>query len=99
MQARFGDTVYANWELRTNGRFVRPGTTGEMPLSGKATWLRVERRGDQLIGSVSEDGTNWKGLAPLTVNWPQDIQIGIAAVNNTPIGYEARFEDRTLTTN
>lgn len=99
MQGGLRDTVYANWELRENGRFARAGTTGEMPLSGNATWLRVQRRGNQLIGSVSEDGATWKDLLPLTVNWPQDIQIGIAAVNNTPIGYEARFANRTLTTN
>jgi regulation of enolase protein 1 (concanavalin A-like superfamily) len=99
MQGGLRDTIYANWELRENGRFARPGATGEMPLSGPATWLRVQRRGNQLIGSVSEDGALWKDLPPLMVKWPQDVQIGIAAVNNTPIGYEARFENRRLWTN
>ena len=92
-----GSGLYANWELRRDGAFAREGNMGDMKLSAESTWLRVQRRGNQLLGAASEDGTNWTSLPPLNVNWPKDIQIGIVAINNTPVGYSANFDQRSLT--
>ncbi|HET6424203.1 MAG TPA: DUF1349 domain-containing protein [Planctomycetaceae bacterium] len=90
-------TLYASWEQRGNGRPTRMGSSRDKPLSSDSTWLRVQRRQNQILGAVSEDGTSWHALPALTVNWPQNIQVGIAAVNNTPVGYEAVFDNRVLT--
>ncbi len=89
--------VYANWEQRVSGAATRMGSSNDHRLTSNETWLRVRRRGDRIEGAVSEDGATWFDLPALRVDWPQDVQIGIAAVNNTPVGYDANFKERVLT--
>src|SRR5262249_32616428 len=47
---------YASWELRRDGNFERVGNTGELPLTEKEYYLRIERRDGKFYSGVSSDG-------------------------------------------
>ena len=87
---------YASFEARKDRRFVRMGDGSEHPLDGEATFLRLERRGGTVLGSVSRDGIRWTTLEPLTVDMPRRVQIGIAASHNTSSPIEPQFEGLKL---
>lgn len=88
--------IYTSWELRQNGQWVRQGNAGERPLASEVTWLRIQRQGDQYLGSVSDDGQAWTALPAITLPGPAEVQAGIAAVNDTPAPFKPRFSELTL---
>jgi RNA polymerase sigma factor (sigma-70 family) len=83
---------YANWELRKDGDFARMGGAGELDLKDAATWLRVERQGNTLYGSVSANGVQWTTLEPMAVDLPRKLLVGICAGQNTNLGFTPTFE-------
>jgi hypothetical protein len=85
------DAAYANWELRKGGEFARIGDDS-VGLEGESTWLRLERRGRLLFGSVSADGIGWTTLEPIEVDLPAKLQVGVNAGQNTSTGFEPTFE-------
>ena len=91
---RNGDIVrtYANWELRENGQWVLIGNAGIKPLKGKETFLRLERQGDKILGSISEDSKEWQTLAPIEVKLPAKIKIGVAACTTSSEPFAPRFD-------
>ena len=76
-----GDKVraYANWELREEGQWMVRGNVNVKPLEDKDTFLRLERQGDKVLGSVSQDGKEWHTLTPIEVKLPAKVKIGVAA--------------------
>lgn len=45
-------------------------------------WLRLSRRGDQLTGAESSDGTHWTGIARITLpGLPATVQAGLFATS------------------
>ena len=46
-------------------------------------WLRIERRGQTLIGLHSPDGVEWSELGRLTIALPHDALIGMAVTSRT----------------
>ena len=60
-------------------------------LWGESTWLRLERRGNLLFGSVSGDGISWITMEPIEVHLPPKLQVGVNAGQNTCTGFEATF--------
>jgi regulation of enolase protein 1 (concanavalin A-like superfamily) len=89
---------YANWELRSQGQWVRQGRFDEQPMDGEASWLRIARRGTVFSAGVSSDGEAWKSLPDITAAWPADLQAGIVAVNDTRIAFKPSFRKLSLTT-
>jgi RNA polymerase sigma factor (sigma-70 family) len=87
---------YASWELRKGGEFARIGNSGDLILQDAAVWLRIERLGNKILGSVSTDGTSWTTLEPITVDMPKKLLVGVVAGHNTLTGYEPTFEDFRL---
>lgn len=79
---------YTNFEIRVDGELERLGTTGDLPTeAGKPVWLRLERKGNLLHGSMSQDGKTWTQGEPkelLAKAW-QDGRIfgGIAAISTS----------------
>jgi regulation of enolase protein 1 (concanavalin A-like superfamily) len=71
--------TYANWELRKDGVWQLRGRADIRPLKEKATYLRLERKGDKLLASVSEDGKEWSDLDPLELKLPAKLKLGVAA--------------------
>jgi regulation of enolase protein 1 (concanavalin A-like superfamily) len=61
-----------------------------------AVFLRLERKGRRLFGSVSTDGKRWIPLTPLSTDWPAKLKIGLLAINSSSEPFTARFEDFVL---
>ena len=79
---------YVMFEVRQSGQ---PYGSPSFAIEDKATQLRLERRGDQILGSVSSDGVQWRPLKPLRVNFPTKVGLGVAAVNTTTQPFVAEF--------
>jgi regulation of enolase protein 1 (concanavalin A-like superfamily) len=87
---------YGNFELRKDKEFVKPGNAEEMPLENKDVYLRLERRGSEIHGAASTDGTEWKAFKPIMVELGKKVKVGIVAGHNTSSGYAPRFEEFKL---
>src|SRR5262245_26794399 len=85
-------STYANWELRQDGTWVLAGSASVCPLKQKATHLRLERRGDRLVASVSEDGKEWKEFDPLEVKLPAKLKLGMTANSTCTHVFSPHFD-------
>jgi len=79
---------YTNFEIRVDGQNERFGTTGDLPTqSGKPTWLRLERKGQQMLGAMSHDGQQWAYGTPKQLTseaWKNaEVQAGVAAISTS----------------
>jgi regulation of enolase protein 1 (concanavalin A-like superfamily) len=91
------NSVYASWELRQFGRFVRAGNAGELPLTGADTWLRITRTGDSFVGEASNNGQDWTKLPAINlVGNTTELKVGILAVNDTPAAFTPQFSEYSL---
>jgi hypothetical protein len=87
-----GETkIYANWELRQDGKWVLAGAENVQPLEAKPTYLRLARQGDKLLPSVSQDGKEWKELNPLEVKLPVKLKLGVSLSTSSTNAFTARF--------
>ncbi len=78
---RDGQVVpYVNFELRANGEIAatHPAMANEEPL-----YVRLERRGARILGSVSVDGIRWIALEPIDHEFARAVKIGVVAVNTS----------------
>ena len=44
-----------------------------------ACWLKLERSGNNVIGSISADGANWTQVASAAVSMPRRLSAGLFA--------------------
>jgi len=84
--------TYANWELRQDGTWVLAGDASVCPLEDKDTYLRLERRGDQLLAAVSHDSDKWTELKPLEVKLPAKLKLGVAAGTTSTEPFRPRYD-------
>ena len=61
------------------------------PFKGGPVWLRMERRGNQVVAYYNTDGTNWILLKTLDFPAPRAM-IGVEAVNTSSAPFTARFD-------
>jgi regulation of enolase protein 1 (concanavalin A-like superfamily) len=96
---RLGGEVktYANWELRREGKWELAGEFAVCPLKQKVTWLRLQRKGDRLLASASEDGKKWTDLKPLEVKLPAKLKLGVAAGTTSTEAFSPRYDLFKLT--
>ena len=88
---------YANFELRKDGQVERIGTPSDFVIDpAKVTYLRIERRGNTVLGSVTQDPGTWTKLNPKAVDLPDELQIGVAAINASTTPFTARFESLSI---
>src|SRR5262249_60356011 len=67
------------------------GTLDEF-FKGKSTWLKLERRKDKVTASYSHDGKEWTEAKQITVELPNKLHIGVAAVNTSAQAFSVEFE-------
>lgn len=86
--------TFVGFELRDGGVPKRMANGLESPLDPKLeqVFLRLERVGQTITASVSEDGLKWKQLQPMTVDWPAKLLIGVTAGHNTADPFAPSFE-------
>ena len=56
-------------------------------------YLKVERRGDQILTRSSTDGLQWVEAKPLIAPWPARLKVGLAAINSSSRPVSVRFEE------
>jgi regulation of enolase protein 1 (concanavalin A-like superfamily) len=89
-RARF----YTNFELRVDGRLQRFGTPVDFALDGqRSVWLRLERRGDHILGAVTQEPGQWNYLQAKSTPLPDELQLGVAAINASSKPLTAKFAD------
>lgn len=85
---------YANFEVRIDGELQRIGRTDDHPLPETGpVYLRLERRGQQISGSVSTDGSHWNmvGAANLPDDWTTKLKVGTMVVNTSKADFSPQF--------
>lgn len=89
---------YVNFEVRLNGQVQRLGEAADHAVPENIpVYLRIERRGAQVRGSVSEDGTNWQNLGIKNFVGTPQLLAGVATVNATNSPMTIQFESLKLT--
>jgi len=85
---------YANFELRKDGKIERFGTPIDYEIDPKKdTYLRIERKGDKVLGAVAQEPGKWHDLQPKTVDLAAELRVGVAAVNCSSRPFAPKFED------
>jgi regulation of enolase protein 1 (concanavalin A-like superfamily) len=81
--------TYVNFEHFDQGRrvFSQGGALRDLP-----TDLRLERRGGRIFASASQDGVHWTSFPPLDVRLPEEVKLGVAAVNSSTKPFKAELE-------
>ncbi len=83
---------YVNFELRRDGRVERIGTPSDMQLDPEQSCLlRIERTGDEIRGIVRQGTKAWNELVPKQVEFSENLQVGVAAINASTKPFEAKF--------
>jgi regulation of enolase protein 1 (concanavalin A-like superfamily) len=65
-------------------------------MMGGDCWMRIERKGSRIHGSVSFDGTTWKELKPIQTVWPATLKVGVTAVSSSGLPFAVTFEEFDL---
>jgi regulation of enolase protein 1 (concanavalin A-like superfamily) len=81
---------YGNFELRKDGRNA---SSKAVVLPDQDTYLRIERRGDRILGATSQDGIHWTYFDSIPVEWPRRILLGVDAINTSTERFKATFAE------
>jgi hypothetical protein len=65
-------------------------------LGDGTTYLRLARKGNQILASVSSDGKEWKSLEPLESRLPARLKVGVVAINTSKQPFSATFSEFRL---
>jgi len=87
--------TYVNFEHFKEGRRTFSQGAG---LQDLPTHLRLERRGENIYASAGHDGVHWTPFPPLEVRLPDEVKIGVAAVNSSTKPFTAELEGLTVFT-
>jgi regulation of enolase protein 1 (concanavalin A-like superfamily) len=66
-----------------NNRGIEPG----------GVFLRIERRGNRILGSTSKNGESWTRLDPMETSYPSTIKVGLYAINGCNEPATIEFQD------
>lgn len=97
-----GARPYTNFEIRVDGELQHIGTTGDLPTqSGKPTWLRLEKKGREILGSMSQDGETWTPGTPKVLeskSWTDNtVLAGVAAISTSQKVFAPVYSELSVT--
>ncbi len=87
------NAVYLSCEQYENGKYVGGGF---FRMKDEPIWLRLERRGNTLRMSASDDGKTWKQAIERDCTYPTDLKAGIFGLNVTQKDFTFQFTDGYL---
>lgn len=88
------------FEYWKNDKDLTPCAASNRPFfTGSSTYLRLTRRGNQVRAAVSGDGVNWIETDPVTVQFPEKIEVGVDAINTSKQPFNVEFTGFKLMTN
>jgi regulation of enolase protein 1 (concanavalin A-like superfamily) len=65
-----------------------------IPLSeDRDTWLRIERNEDKLTLSFGDDGKEWHDALAVEVKLPENVKVGVHAINTTTVTFSPTLEE------
>jgi regulation of enolase protein 1 (concanavalin A-like superfamily) len=73
------------------------GALNNRVIPAGGIYLRLERRGNRLLGYTSKDGKSWSKLDPMEPSYPASVKVGLYAINGCTEPISVRFEDFQLT--
>jgi regulation of enolase protein 1 (concanavalin A-like superfamily) len=59
---------------------------------GRSIWLKLRRLGKRMTASYSHDGEEWTVAKEFTVDFPDKVSVGIAALNTSNAPFSVEFE-------
>jgi|GEM_PF-1049816 len=72
------------------------GASHSEAMQGGDCWVRMERKGSRIHGSISFDGKTWKDLKPIQTVWPAKLKVGLVSVNSSSLPFSTSFENFEL---
>jgi regulation of enolase protein 1 (concanavalin A-like superfamily) len=87
--------TYVNFEQFADGRRVSSQSGG---LLDRTTDLRLERHSGHIFASASQDGVHWTSFPPLDAQLPEEVKLGVAAVNSSTKPFKAELEELQIFT-
>jgi regulation of enolase protein 1 (concanavalin A-like superfamily) len=72
------------------------GASHSEVMKGGDCWVRMERKGSRIHGSISFDGKTWKELKPIQTVWPAKLKVGVLAVSSSGLPFSVTFEEYDL---
>jgi hypothetical protein len=67
-------------------------------FKGASTWLRMKRAGKDVTISISHDGKEWIEIKTIAVEFPDEVSVGVAAINQSNGPLIVDFDKFELTT-
>ncbi len=67
-------------------------------VEDRPTHLRLERREGKVYASTSHDGVTWSSFPSLEIRLPEELKLGVAAVNTSTKPFVAELEDLSVFT-
>ena len=65
-------------------------------LGHGTTYLRLARKGNQILASVSSDGKEWQPLDPIESQLPDRVKVGLVAINASNEPFSVTFSEFKL---
>jgi hypothetical protein len=70
------------------------GRGNRNPQLGSTTkYLRLTRKGKQVLASASSDGKEWTALKPIDSQLPDRVKVGVVAINTSKEPFSATFSE------
>jgi regulation of enolase protein 1 (concanavalin A-like superfamily) len=85
------------FEYWKDDKDLTQGTPSAKPFfKGQSAYLRLTRQGNQVRAAVSNNGVDWIKTGPVTVQFPQTIKVGVAAINTSKQPFTVEFAEFKL---
>ncbi len=88
-------TTFTSVELGQRGEGGNRGKRYRQ-LGPGTPYLRLARKGNQFLASVSSDGKEWQALDPLESHLPDRVKVGVVAINTSKEPFSVTFSEFKL---
>ena len=83
------NSAYVNFEYRRDGALA--DSRGQQIVDG-SSYLRLRRRGAQILGAFGPDGVHWTSFPPLSANLKDRLKVGVSPINTATKPLTAELE-------
>ncbi len=88
---------YMSFDRRKAGQWVINRDRPAVNRAAKSWYLKLERDGDTVTGSISENGKDWRSPQRINISdFPQRLLVGVAVCSTSKAPISATFDSLTL---